>query len=87
MHKWQTHINNICRTVSRNIYLLSKLSQIVSHKAKLGFFFAHIMSHIKYVSNAWDRCAYVHMKQQHSFPEFACCDVLDSNSFVFCCCS
>ena len=39
--------NNICRTGSRNVFLLSKLSQIVSHKAKLGFFVcAHIMSHI-----------------------------------------
>ena len=26
--KWQTHINNICRTVSRNIFLLSKLNQM-----------------------------------------------------------
>ena len=34
--KWQAHINNICRTVSRNIFLLSKLSQIVNHKAKLA---------------------------------------------------
>ena len=66
MHKWQTHINNICRTVSRNIFLLSKLSQIVSHQAKLGFFFAHIMSHINFVSNAWDGCACVHMKQLYS---------------------
>ena len=31
--KWQMHINNICRTVSRNIFLLSKLSQIVSQKS------------------------------------------------------
>ena len=64
--KWQTHINNICRTVSRNIFLLSKLSQIVRHKAKQAFFFAHIMSHINYVSNAWDGCACVHMKQLYS---------------------
>ena len=48
--KWQTHINNTCRTVSRNIFLLSKLSQIVSQKSKLAFFFAHIMSHMNYVS-------------------------------------
>ena len=64
--KWQTHINNICTTVSRNIFLPWKLSQIVSHKAKLALFFAHIMSHINYVSKAWDRCAYVHMKRLYS---------------------
>ena len=64
--KWQTHINNICRTVSRNICLLSKLSQIVSQKSKLAFFFAHTMSHMNYVLNAWDGCACVHMKQLYS---------------------
>ena len=64
--KWQTHINNICRTVSRNIFLLSKLSQIVSQKSKLAFFFAYIMSHMNYVSNAWDGCAGVYMKQLYS---------------------
>ena len=32
----------------------------------LSLFFAHIMSHINYVSNAWDECACVHMKQLHS---------------------
>jgi len=57
--KWQTHINNICRTVSRNTFFLSKLSQIVSHKAKFAFFFAHIMSHINYVLNGW-MCLCVH---------------------------
>ena len=60
--KWQTHMNSICRTVSRNIFLLSKQS----HKPKLAFFFANVMSHINYVSNAWDRCACVHMKQLYS---------------------
>ena len=64
--KLQTHINNMCRTVSRNIFLLSKLSQIVSQKSKLAFFFAHIMSHMNYVSNAWGGCAGVHMKQLYS---------------------
>ena len=55
----------MCRTVSINIFLLSKLSQIVSQKSKLAFF-AHIMSHMNYVSNAWDGCAGVHMKQLYS---------------------
>ena len=43
--KWQALINNICRTVSINIFLLSKLSQIVSHKAKLGLFCVHTLRH------------------------------------------
>ena len=44
--KWQTHINNICRTVSRNINLLSNLSHIVSHKAKPALFLCtHYVTH------------------------------------------
>ena len=69
--KWQTHINNICRTVSRNIFLLSILSQIDSQKSKLAFLFAHIMSHMNYVSNAWDGCACVHMTQLYSLHKHA----------------
>ena len=38
---WQTHIN-ICRTVSRNVFLLLKLSQMVSHKTKLASSFLSI---------------------------------------------
>ena len=58
--KWQRHINNICRTISRNIFLLSKLSPFVSHKAKLGFFFGHIMSHINYVKCMGWMCLCAH---------------------------
>ena len=47
--KWQTHINSVCRTVSRNTVLLLKLNQVTSHKAKLALFFAHTMSHVHYV--------------------------------------
>ena len=50
--------NNICKIVSRNIFLLSKWNQIISNK--LAFFSAHILSHINYV---WDSCANVHMKR------------------------
>ena len=51
------NIKNICKTVSINIFLLSKLNETIRKKAKPAFFSAHIMSHI------WDSCAKVHMKQ------------------------
>ena len=64
--KWQTHINNICRTVSGHIFLLSKLNQITNHRAKLAPFFAHSMSHVNYVLNVLDGCASVHLRQLYS---------------------
>ena len=69
--KWHTHINSICRTVSRRKNLVSKLSQIVWHKAKLAFLFAHIMSNTNYVSNAWDGCACAYIKQLYSLHKHA----------------
>ena len=64
--KWQTHISKICTAASGNIFPLSNLNQITSHKAKLAFFFAHIMSHTNYISNAWDGRASVRLKQLYS---------------------
>ena len=60
--KWQIHIENMCKKIAKNIYLLSKLKDIVSYQAKRMFFFAHIMSHLNYVSNVWDGSAEVHTK-------------------------
>ena len=60
--KWQTHIENVCKKIAKNIYLLSKIKDIVNYQAKRMFFFAHIMSHLNYVSNVWDGSAEVHMK-------------------------
>jgi hypothetical protein len=63
---WNSHIINVCKTLSRNIYLLSKLKTIVTFEAMRSFYFAHIMSHINYVSNVWDSCADDHMKKMLS---------------------
>ena len=60
--KWQTHIENICKKIAKNVYLLSKIKDIVNCEAKRMFFFAHIMSHLNYVSNVWDGSAEVHIK-------------------------
>ena len=35
------------------------------------FVFAHIVPHMNYVSNAWDGCAYVHMKQLYTLHKSA----------------
>ena len=76
--KWQTHINNICRTVSRNIFLLSKLSQIVSQKSKLVFFFAHIMSHMNCFKCMGWMCLCAH--ETAVFSPQKCRKILDTNS-------
>ena len=76
--KWQTHINNICRTVSRNIFLLSKLSQIVIQKSKLAFLIAHIMSHMNCFKCLGWMCRCAH--EAAVFSPQTCRKILDANS-------
>ena len=51
---WQPHINFICKVISRNLFLLSKLKYYLDVDARHLFFTAHIRSHIDYASTLWD---------------------------------
>lgn len=63
---WETHINELCKTISKNIFLLSRLRHITDkHSCKL-FFNAHIKSHIDYISTVWDGCGDVHIIRLNS---------------------
>ncbi len=52
-----SHINNVCKTVSRRIFLLSKLKYIVDIDTRKLFFNAHIKPHIDYASVEWEGCS------------------------------
>ena len=64
--KWQSHINQVCKNVSRNVFLLSKLKQFVDKDTRKMFFNAHIRSHIDYCSTVWDGSSEVHLKRLDS---------------------
>jgi len=55
--RWDSHINNVCKTVSRRVFLLSKLRYIVDTDTRKLFFNAHIKPHIDYASVVWDGCS------------------------------
>ena len=44
--EWDSHTNNVCKTVSRRVFLLSKLRYIVDIDTRKLFFKAHIKPHI-----------------------------------------
>ena len=44
--RWDSHTGNVCNTVSRRVFLLSKLRYIVDIDTKNLFFNAHIKPHI-----------------------------------------
>ena len=55
--RWDSHINNVCKTVSRQVFLLSKLRYIVDIDTRKLFFNAHFKPHIDYASVMWDGCS------------------------------
>ena len=55
--RWDSHINNVCKTVSRRVFLLSKLRYIVNIDTRKLFFNAHIKPHTDYASVVWDGCS------------------------------
>ena len=48
--RWDSHINNVCKTVSSRVFFLSKLRCIVYIDTRKLFFNAHIKPHIDYAS-------------------------------------
>ena len=48
--RWDSHTNNVCKTVSRRVFLLSKLRYIIDIDTRKLFFGAHIKPHIDYAS-------------------------------------
>jgi hypothetical protein len=77
---WKTHIEFVCKQVSRNIYLLSQLSNYVSMNALKLFFHAHCMSHINYASSIWCNASEVHLLKLNSLHKRAAKIISDKPS-------
>ena len=46
--RWDTHTDTLCKTLSKRVFLLSKLKYIVDTDTLKIFFNAHVKSHIDY---------------------------------------
>ena len=55
--RWDSHTDNVCKTVSRRVFILSKLRYIVDIDTRKLFFNAHIKPHIDYASVVRDGCS------------------------------
>ena len=64
--RWDSHINNVCKTILRRVFLLSKLRYIVDIDTRKLFFNAHIKPHIDYASVVRDGCSDVLKKRLNS---------------------
>ncbi|WP_419598339.1 reverse transcriptase domain-containing protein [Thiolapillus sp.] len=64
--KWQSHIDNVCKQLARNLFLLGQLKPYVSTDCRKMFFKAHILAHINYASTVWSSASEVHIKKLNS---------------------
>ena len=64
--RWDSHINNVCKTVSRRVFLLSKLKYVVDIDTRKLFFNTHFKPHIDYASVVRDGCSDVLKKRLNS---------------------
>ena len=54
---WRSHIIGKCKTVSKNLYLLSQLRHFVDAPKRKLFYHAYISSHLTHASTVWDSCS------------------------------
>ena len=64
--KWQSHVSNICKTVSKNIFLMSQLKRYVRSQTLKIFYSSHILPHISFSSTVWDACGETHLNKLNS---------------------
>ena len=64
--KWQSHVSNICKTVSKNIFLMSQLKRYVGSQTLKIFYSSHILPHISFSSTVWDGCGETHLIKLNS---------------------
>ena len=78
--KWQPHINNICKQVAQNLFLLDQLRKYVDIDCCKLFFNAHLMAHINYTSTVWSNASEVHLKKLNSLHRRASKLILSDHS-------
>ena len=61
--KWQPHIDNICKQVARNLFLLGQLRNYIDIDCCKLFLNARLMAHINYASTVWSSASEIHFKK------------------------
>ena len=64
--RWQAQIEHVCKSMSKKLFLLSQLQNIINIDTRKLFYNAHIKPHIDYASVVRDGCGEVHLKKPNS---------------------
>ena len=63
---WHNHIENTCKKISKNLFLLSKIRPFTDEPTRKLFYLAHIQPHIDYASSVWDGASEDSLKRLNS---------------------
>ena len=77
---WQSHINRVCKSLARNLFLLGKLKHYTDTATRKLFFEAHCLSRINYASTVWSGASNNHIKQINSMHRRGAKLILPDNS-------
>lgn len=55
--KWDSHVNNICSKISSMAGVINRLGNSVNKNTLLSIYYAHVNSHISYLSPIWGNAA------------------------------
>ena len=63
---WQVHTERLCKSISKNLFLLTKLKYLTDEPTRKLFYLTHIQPHINYISTAWDGASENNLKNVNS---------------------
>lgn len=64
--RWDAQIEDVCKKLSRNLFLLSRLQYLLNVDTRKLFYNAHIKPHIDYASVIWDGSSEALLKKVNS---------------------
>jgi hypothetical protein len=79
---WQGHITKLCKIVSKNVFLLSKLRYFTDEPTRKLFYYAHVQPHLDYASSIWDGSSEANLKSLNSLHRRAIKLIVDRPSEV-----
>ena len=76
---WSSHINQICKKISSNLWLLSRIKQYLSVEHRTQFYKTYIQPHIDYCNLVWGGTSQLNLNRLFRLQKRACKIILDYN--------
>ena len=76
---WSSHINQICKKITSNLWLLSRIKEYLSVEHRTQFYKTYIQPHIDYCNLVWGGTSQLNLNRLFRLQKRACKIILDYN--------